>query len=367
MENINKFRKFWNKKKVFITGHTGFKGSWLCIILGYLNSNIDGYALKPEKNSLFNKAQINKILASNIYSDINNITELKKKLKKSKPQIVFHLAAQPLVIESYKDPLKTFSTNIIGTLNLLESIRAIKSIKSVVIITTDKVYKINKKNISYKEFDQLGGFDPYSASKVGSEIVVDSYIKSFFKNTFLQNKISTARAGNVIGGGDFSKNRLLPDVIKAINNKKKLTIRNPNYIRPWQHVLDPLMGYLVLAEKQYKNKINNFEHSWNFGPNKGNFKKVIDVVKYIKKKKYFDYRIKKNNKFKETCILKLNSFKANNKLKWFCKWNLTETLDRTIEWNNLLTKGNSAKIVCEKQFLMHINSNNYKKKNKYEK
>ena len=356
MENIGKYQKFWNKKKVFITGHTGFKGSWLCIILGYLNSKVDGYALKPEKNSLFNKAKIDKRLTSNTYSDINDITKLKKKLKQSKPEIVFHLAAQPLVLESYKEPLKTFSTNIIGTLNLLESIREIKSIKSVVIITTDKVYKINKKNIGYKEFDQLGGFDPYSASKVGAEIVVDSYIKSFFKNTFLQNKISTARAGNVVGGGDFSKNRLLPDILRAINNNKKLTIRNPNYIRPWQHVLDPLMGYLILAEKQYKKQINNYEHSWNFGPNKSNFKKVIDVVKYIKNKEELNYNIKKTNDPKETSILKLNSIKAKKKLKWVCKWNLVETLNKTIEWNNLVNKGNSAKNVCEKQFLMHIHS-----------
>ena len=285
MENLDQLKKFWNKKKVFITGHTGFKGTWLCIILSYLNSRIYGYALISKKESLFNKSKIIKKLASNSYSDINDISKLKKELKKSKPEVIFHLAAQPLVLESYKDPLKTFSTNIIGTLNLLECIREIKSIKSVVIITTDKVYKINKKNNAFSELNQLGGFDPYSASKVGTEIVVDCYIKSFFKNTFLQNKVSTARAGNVIGGGDFSKDRLVPDIIEAINNGKKLIIRNPNYIRPWQHVLDPLMGYLILAKKQYKNKINNTQPCWNFGPNKNNFKKVIDVVNYINKKK----------------------------------------------------------------------------------
>ena len=357
MDDLNNLKKFWSKKKVFITGHTGFKGSWLCIILRYLNSTVHGFSLKPEKNSLFNKSKIIKNLTSNTYSDIKDIIKLKKKLKQSQPEIVFHLAAQPLVIESYKNPLKTFTTNIIGTLNLLECIREIKSVKSIVIITTDKVYKINKKNIEYKELDQLGGLDPYSASKVGTEIVVDTYIKSFFKNTILQNRISTARAGNVIGGGDFSKNRLVPDIIKAINNKKKLTIRNPNYIRPWQHVLDPLLGYLILAEKQYKNQINNNEHSWNFGPNKSNFKKVIDVVKYIKRKEVFDYNLVKNNKFKETDVLKLNSYKAKKKLKWISRWNLFEALNKTIEWNNLVKKGTSVKIVCEKQFLMHINDN----------
>ncbi len=313
--------------------------------------------MKPQKKSLFNKSKIYKNLVSNNYLDINNITKLKKILKQTRPEIIFHLAAQPLVLDSYKKPLETFSTNIIGTLNLLESIRTIKSIKSVVIITTDKVYKINKDNHEYKEFDQLGGFDPYSASKVGAEIVVDSYIKSFFKNTFLHKKISTARAGNVLGGGDFSKNRLVPDIIKSINNNKKLIIRNSNHIRPWQHVLDPLLGYLILAEKQYKNQIKDFEHSWNFGPSKGNFKKVIDVVKYIKKKEGLNYILKKTSLNQETNILKLNSFKARKKLKWFCKWSLIETLNKTIEWNNLVEKGNSAKIVCEKQFLMHIRNN----------
>jgi CDP-glucose 4,6-dehydratase len=356
VENIDQLKKFWSKKKVFITGHTGFKGSWLCIILNNLGSKIYGYALKPEKNSLFNKSKIIKNLVSNNYSDINNIKKLKKILKQTKPEIIFHLAAQPLVLESYRKPLETFSTNIIGTLNLLESIRSIKSIKSVVIITTDKVYKIDKKNKEYKELDQLGGFDPYSASKVGAEIVVDSYIKSFFKNSFLQKKISTVRAGNVIGGGDFSKNRLVPDIIKAINNKKKLIIRNPNHVRPWQHVLDPLIGYLILAEKQYKNQINDFKHYWNFGPNKGNFKKVIDVVKYIKRKEGLNYILKKTN-LKETGVLKLNSLKAKKKLKWLCKWDLIETLNKTIEWNSQVKKGNSAKNVCEKQFLMHIHNN----------
>ena len=355
MEDLSNLKKFWNKKKVFITGHTGFKGAWLCIILKHLNSKVYGYALRPEKNSLFNKSQIGKNLDLNIYSDINDINKLKKKIKQNKPEIIFHLAAQPLVLESYRKPLKTFNTNIIGTLNLLESIREIKSVKSVVIITTDKVYKIDKKNISYKESDQLSGLDPYSASKVGAEIIVRSYIESYFKKTILQNRISTARAGNVIGGGDISKNRLVPDIIYAINNNKKINIRNPNHVRPWQHVLDPLIGYLVLAKKQYKNKIDNKVHSWNFGPNKNNFKKVIDIVKYIKNIKNFNYNLQKNKNFKETTILKLNSIKAKKKLKWTSKWGIKESLKKTIEWNTFVTKGGSARDLCEKQFLAYIN------------
>ena len=358
MENIKQLKKFWSKKKVFITGHTGFKGSWLSIILTYLDSSIDGYSLKPRKNSLFNKSMISQKLKSNTYADINDLRKLKKKIKACKPEIIFHLAAQPLVIESYDEPLKTLNTNIIGTANLLDSIRNIKSIKSVVIITTDKVYKIKKDNRLYKELDQLGGFDPYSASKVGAEIVVESYIKSFFKNSNLENKISTARAGNVIGGGDFSENRLIPDIISAINNKKKLKIRNPNHIRPWQHVLDPLMGYLILAEKQYTNKVDNNEHSWNFGPNKNNFKKVIDIVNYIKTSQKFKYILTKNNiNFKETKILKLNSLKAKKKLNWTSKWNLTKSITKTLEWNKNTKKGISAKDMCERQFLMYINNN----------
>ena len=355
MEDIIKLKKFWSKKRVFVTGHTGFKGTWLCIILNYLNSNIYGYSLKPEKNSLFNKSKIKKNLSSNTFGNINNILKLKTKIKTFKPEIVIHMAAQPLVIESYKNPLETFNTNIIGTLNLLESIRSVKSIKSVIIVTTDKVYKIDKKNKNYKELDHLGGFDPYSASKVGAEIVADSYIKSFFKRSKLKNRIATVRAGNVIGGGDYSKNRLVPDIIFAINNKKKINIRNPLYIRPWQHVLDPLMGYLMLAKKQYLKKINDEEHAWNFGPNNNNFKKVIDVVKYIGKLQKFNYQISNNEKFKETKSLKLDSTKAKKKLKWFPKLSLPETLKFTIDWNRNIKKGLSAKFVCEQQFLMYIN------------
>ena len=354
METIKDLKKFWKKKRVFITGHTGFKGSWLCIVLNHLGSKIIGYSLRPEKNSLFNKSKIIKNLTSNHFSDINNIIKLKKALRQAKPEIIFHLAAQPLVLKSYKKPLETFSTNMIGTANLLELIREIKSIKSVVIITTDKVYKINKRNIEYKEFNQLGGFDPYSTSKVGTEIIVNSYIKSFFNKTNLKYKISTARAGNVIGGGDFSKNRLVPDIIKAINNNKKLIIRNPNQIRPWQHVLDPLIGYMRLAEKQYKGKIKDTNNCWNFGPDKKNFKKVIDIVNFIKKINKFNYNIKVSKYYKETEVLKLNSTKAKKVLGWSSKLSIRDTLNKTIEWNNLVKKGNSVRKICEDQFIANL-------------
>lgn len=355
MENLENLKRFWKNKKIFITGHTGFKGTWLSVILNYLGSKIYGYSLLPQKNSLFNQTKIKHFLYSNISGNLNDIKKLKKAMMKAKPEIIFHLAAQPLVIESYNKPITTFESNVLGTANVLECIRSIKSIKSVLIITTDKVYKINKNNKSYKETDYLDGIDPYSASKVGAEIITSSYIKSFFYNSKLKHKISTVRAGNVIGGGDFSKNRLIPDIIKGINTKKRIIIRNPNNIRPWQHVLDPLVGYLILAEKQYKNKLTQINHSWNFGPNQNNFKKVKDVIRYILKIHKFKFRVLKNNKYKETNVLKLNSSKAKKILKWSSKWSLSKALDKTLDWNVKVKKGGSPKSICEHQFLMYIN------------
>lgn len=356
MKNSKNLKQFWNKKKIFITGHTGFKGTWLCLILNHFNSSVHGYSLKPKKNSLFFKTQIHKDLASNTYANINNLKELKKRIKQSKCEILFHLAAQPLVIESYKKPIKTFKTNFIGTLNILECIKDVNSIKSVVIVTSDKVYKINKKNTKYKEIDILGGNDPYSASKAAAEMVVECYIKSYFDKNNLNNRISTARAGNVIGGGDFAKDRLLPDIFRSINNKKNIILRNPNHIRPWQHVLDPLMGYLTLSKKQYENKINNNIPAWNFGPDQKNFKRVIDIVRYINKKINFKYKINKKNKFEETSILKLDSSKSYKELNWFSKWDFHKALNETINWNIEYKNGLSARAICKKQILMYINN-----------
>ncbi len=353
-KKLDSLKKFWSNKKIFITGHTGFKGSWLSIILNLLGAKLYGYSLKPKKKSLFNQSGIGKNFISNFYGDIDNFKLLSEKIKKSKPNIIFHLAAQPLVIDSYKHPIKTFRTNIFGTLNLLESLKKVKSVKSVLIITTDKVYKINKSNKPYVEQDQLGGSDPYSTSKVGAEIVTHTYIKSFFKNNFLKNKISTVRAGNVIGGGDYSENRLVPDIIKAINNRRKIIIRNPNHVRPWQYVIEPLVGYLTLAERQYKTNIKTKNFAWNFGPNKNNFKSVISIVKKIKNIENFKYSIKKINRLKETKILKLNSNKSKKILKWLPIWNLNETLKMVLEWNMLIKKGKNVKEVCKNQFLMYI-------------
>ena len=297
-----KNRDFWKNKRVFITGHTGFKGSWLVIFLNLLKAKVTGYSLKPNKYSLFNQANCSRILKNNFYSNINNLNDLKKKIKISRPQLIFHLAAQPLVSDSYKNPLKTFKTNIIGTANLIEAIKYSDTVEAVIIITTDKVYKIKKKSKSFVENDELGGKDPYSASKASAEIVVNSFIDSFFKKKDKKIKIVTARSGNVLGGGDYSKNRIIPDILNAINKNKKLVIRNPNHIRPWQHVIEPICGYLILGQKLYNNQINNLGHSWNFGPKSNSFITVFQLlmkIKKIKKIKKIDKIFNKKNKYKE--------------------------------------------------------------------
>ena len=340
MENekkLKKLQKFWSGKKIFITGHTGFKGTWLCIMLNLLKSEIYGYSLNPKRKSLFNESKIHNFLKSNTFSDINNISLLKKKLKLSKPQIVFHLAAQSLVLKSYENPVETFRTNIMGTVNLLNCIRKVNTIKSVVIVTTDKVYKVDKKNKIFNELDILGGSEPYSASKVGAELATESFIKSFFQKTHLKNKISTARSGNVIGGGDYSKNRLIPDIFRAIENKKKLIIRNPNSIRPWQHILDTLNGYIILAEKitKYKRK---YSGAWNFGPNYRNIKTVELIAKKIKlnwyKKTKSKIIIRKNKDYEESKSIRLNCNKAKKYLKWSPKLNIDNAIKYTIDWHN---------------------------------
>ena len=354
MDSIKKLKKFWSGKKVFITGHTGFKGSWMIVALNMLNVNIYGYSLKPDKISLFNQVNGKKIVKKNFFSDINDFKKLSNKISQVKPDILFHLAAQPLVSESFIKPTKTFRTNIIGTLNVLEILKKNKSIKSAVIITTDKVYKIKNLNKSYTENDELWGKDPYSASKVCAEILTASYINSFFKNTHLKNRVSTARSGNVIGGGDYSKNRLVPDIIKSINNRKKLSLRNPNHIRPWQHVIEPIVGYLMLAQKQYEKKLTKTNPNWNFGPNKSSFVKVIIVLNKIKMIKKINFYINKKQNFFETNILKLNSSKSKRFLNWKPRWGLNISINNVIEWNDLYKKNKDAKKICEDQIANYL-------------
>jgi len=352
--SINK--KFWNKKKVFVTGHTGFKGSWLCIFLNLLGAEVTGYSLKPKtKPSLFYLANINKIINKSIIADIRDYKRLYKEIKKSKSTIIFHMAAQPLVRYSYLQPKETFDTNFSGTLNILEAVRKIKKIKSTVIITTDKVYDISKNKI-FRETDKLGGNDPYSSSKVCMELLFSSYVKSFFKNNNNQ-MLATVRAGNVIGGGDYSEDRLIPDIYR-FSKKKKITLRNPESVRPWQHVLEPLSGYLLLTQQLHTKKIKKLKQNWNFGPNISSCKTVKYVANYFAgflKLKVISKNII-NKKFQpETSILRLSNYKSKKFIKWTPIWTLNKSLKKIIEWNYQI-KSKKYLDVCQQQIKEFLNS-----------
>jgi|TARA_B100001079_G_scaffold144890_1_gene124112 CDP-glucose 4,6-dehydratase len=348
-------KKFWNKKKVFVTGHTGFKGSWLCVFLHFLGAEVTGYSLKPRtKPSLYNLAKINKIIKKSVIADVRDYKKLYKEIKNSNATIIFHLAAQPLVRYSYLLPKETFDTNVLGSLNVLECVRRIKKVKSSIIITTDKVYD-NSKNKIFKETDKLGGIDPYSSSKVCVEHLFSSYINSFFKKSKNQ-KLATVRAGNVIGGGDYSEDRLISDIYRFAKKNKKIILRNPNSTRPWQHVLEPLSGYLLLAEKLNKNKLNKIDQNWNFGPNISNCKSVKYIANYFAKSLKLEIKIAKNNSkdFKpETSYLRLSNYKARKVLKWHPRWSLNKSLNKILEWNNN-AKSKGYKKVCEDQIKNYL-------------
>jgi CDP-glucose 4,6-dehydratase len=331
----NKLQIFENKK-ILITGHTGFKGAWLTKILLMLGADIKGISLEPQNHyDFFNLLN----LSSNINSvilDIRDFEKLNTEILKFEPDFIFHLAAQPIVKESYLNPIKTFDTNIMGTINVLETIRNINKKCTSIFITTDKVYYNNESNILYKESDRLGGYDPYSSSKACCELIIDSYRNSFFNlNNFEkhQKAIAVARAGNVIGGGDWSKDRLIPDIIKSLKSDKIIEIRNPDSIRPWQHVLDPLFGYLSLAIELNSNH-QDYSKAYNFGPSEKSFSNVIDLVKQIVIKwGSGDYKVVEQiNKFHETKYLMLDTNLIYKDIGWTSKLNLTKTLNMTVEW-----------------------------------
>lgn len=322
---------FWGGKRVLITGHTGFKGGWLAFWLEMLGAKVCGYALAPETEpNLFANLKIENRISS-ILGDVRDLPNLEKTIKDFQPEIVFHLAAQPLVRRSYRQPVETYTTNVIGTVNVLEAVRQIEWIKSVVIITTDKVYENKEWDWAYRETERLGGFDPYSNSKACAELAVSAYRNSFFADT--ETLIATARAGNVIGGGDWSEDRLLPDVFRSLIFGKPLEIRNPNSIRPWQHTLEPLAGYLSLAEKLYNGE-REFADAWNFGPSEEDSKSVGSILKEIKRiwNQPVNWEIADGNQPHEAKLLKLDSAKAKNRLGWRPKLSLAEALEMTVEW-----------------------------------
>ena len=330
---INK--NFWKNKKVLVTGHTGFKGSWLVIWLKILGAKVYGYSLKPSTNpSLYKLSKIEQIINRSYIKDIRNLKSLKKVINSVKPSIVFHLAAQPSVRYSYNKPIETIETNILGSTNLLEISKNNKNIKAIVMIATDKVYKNDEKKISFNENHALGGKDIYSASKASSELILNAYIHSFFNDKII--RLASARSGNVIGGGDWTKDRIVTDSISAFSKNKNLIIRYPEAIRPWQHVLEPLYGYILLAQKIYQSEGKKYVGSWNFGPKTQNNKRVIDLVKKLKKdmKSKSKIRIVKEKKLLESKFLLLNSSKSSKLLKWKKYLSFNKTIELTVDWYN---------------------------------
>lgn len=352
-------KKFYKNKKILITGVSGFKGAWLASWLLKMGAKVYGTGYNPNKNNnLFYKLELNKRIKFEIF-DIRNLFKLDKYVKKVKPQIIFHLAAQPLIYESYKKPFATFQINCIGTLNILEITKKYKFIKSLVSITSDKCYENQGFKKGYKESDKLGGIDPYSASKASAEIMIRSYRKSFFNEK--RNRlcgISSARAGNVIGGGDWSSKRLIPDCIRAIQSKKIIFLRNPNFNRPWQFVLEPLKGYLILAKKQF-NKPKKFSGAWNFGTEPKSITSVKLIVEYLIK--FWGsgrLKIKNKDKFYEQHNLQLDITKAKKKLTWKPTYNIKQSVKVTASWYYQVLKEKRSPIEVTNQQIenyMHEN------------
>jgi len=327
---------FWRNKRVLITGNTGFKGSWLSLWLEHLGAKVYGCALKPNTNpNLFEVARVEE--GSEVYfCDIRDYSKLNLFLRELEPEIIFHLAAQPLVSNSYLNPLETYSTNVMGLVNLFDISRNLLKLKVIVNITTDKCYEnLNVKTKTYQEEDLLGGYDPYSNSKACSELITNSFRNSFFNPTNYSEHgvaIASARAGNVIGGGDWSQDRLIPDVIRSYISKTTLQLRNPSSTRPWQHVLEPLRGYLDLAQNLYLNGCE-FGSAWNFGPNEDDVKTVEWVVKEAEKNlPELKYLIDDDISFHEASYLKLNSNKAWHYLDWKSLLASEDVIDQTCKW-----------------------------------
>lgn len=327
---VDSYLNIYKGKKVLVTGHTGFKGSWMTIWLQKLGAEVIGISLDPitrEDNYVLSEigAKI-----TDYRADIRNLKKIEEIVNKEKPEILFHLAAQPIVLDSYNDPVYTFETNVMGTVNLLEVFRKSETLKTGVFITTDKCYENIEKDYSYVETDPMGGYDPYSASKGAAELVISSYRRSFFQNT--EKKIASVRAGNVIGGGDWAPFRIIVDIIKAIQKDEVIEIRNPIATRPWQHVLEPIGGYLLLGAKMLKN--HKFDEAWNFGPEKENTVTVRELLdKTITEYGMGEWRdVSDSEKLHEANTLSLNISKAKAELNWRPVLTLDETIKYTVDW-----------------------------------
>lgn len=329
---------FWVGRKVLITGHTGFKGTWLSLLLSRMGAHVVGVSLTPDEASsqFFLAAGVDSIIASNNYLDIRDDVAINALFQKEKPQVIFHLAAQAYVRESYRDPVNNWTTNILGSINIMEAIRKINSVEALVFVTSDKCYENKEWLWGYREIDPLGGLDPYSASKACSEILANSYRHSFFKQRNIQ--LATARAGNVIGGGDYSTDRLVPDIFRAIDNFSIMQLRNPNSTRPWQHVLDALSGYILLAGKLINGE-EGCAQAFNFGPEVAEVRSVLEVLNCFKSEfQELEWQISESSGVHEAANLSLDSSKAMKVLGWKPRWGFAQSIEKTIEWHKEVKK-----------------------------
>jgi len=339
--------QFWKNKKVLVTGHTGFKGGWLSLWLQSMGAHVVGVALDPPTNpSLYNQARIAKKIDST-RADIRDLNKINDIFKKYKPEIVFHLAAQPLVRYSYREPVETYQTNVMGTLNVLEAIRSVGTVRAAVMITTDKCYENREWDWGYRENEPMGGHDPYSSSKGCAELLIASYRDSYFPvDTYTDHEIAIAsvRAGNVIGGGDWADDRLIPDIIRALQSNTDIQIRNPYAIRPWQHVLEPIDGYIELAEKLFSSH-GKYAEAWNFGPKEEDAKPVQWIVEKMAELwgEGAKWVVDKGEHPHEAKYLKLDCSKAHAELNWWPKWSLETSLGKIIDWHKEAIAGHDLR------------------------
>ena len=345
--------EFWHGKKVFLTGHTGFKGSWLCLWLNSLGAQVTGYALDPPTNpSLFELAGVGQLVTS-VIADVRDLERLKAEMAAASPEIVIHMAAQPLVRDSYKIPVETYAINVMGTVHLLEAVRSCPSVKAVVNVTTDKVYENREWVWGYRENEPFGGYDPYSNSKGCSELVTAAYRSSYFNPHDYGRHgvaVATARAGNVIGGGDWAGDRLIPDIIRAILAGQPVQIRNPHAIRPWQHVLEPLSGYLMLAHRLHEEGVA-FASGWNFGPPERDARPVQWLVERLCSKwgDGASWQLDSAEHPHEAHYLKLDCSKAHSELGWSPLWGLEKALESIVAWTKVYQAGGDLRDISLQQ------------------